>query len=1006
MRQRINIFSHLLLGCTLAICCSSNVADAQDFSCTPVLNDGEPVVGVMTLLQDQTGLLWIGTQLGLFTYDSRALTRIQPSPGTDPYVQSLLEDQAGHIWVGTQQGVSRFDPYTGTHSTFGGAQLTHPSVLALAQTREGMLYVGTQRGLDRFDPANQTFSSVAFHSGPQAIPDSGKVRIIRALMEDTGGRLWVGTRSGLYWLDDREAPPLLRPSPDSALRHLDIATLSLDAGGTLWIGTWENGLYQKSSTGSRKAPALPPDETIPVVLMTTPETGWAGTWDQGLLQINGSTVRSFSHQPEISGSLPHNKVTTLLLDAENRLWVGTWRGLCRQDAPPWYKTVGANTDDRIRFGHAEVTDVYVDPQQPDVVWVATLGGGLNRWDRRLQTLNTYRHDPLEPTSLSYDELSALAPGTGPVLWVTTYQGLNAFDRTTGRATRVLHDPDDPTSLSHNVLYSVLQDRQDRLWVGTANSGLNLRRQGHAGFTRYQSQEGKISYDAVWPLMEDEGGTLWAGTMGGGLNQIQDSAPPITYQHLPNDTTSLSDDRVISLYRDARNRLWVGTLEGGLNRLDPGSEAFVRYDLRHNLPDMTVTCMIEDKQGRLWAGTAGGLAQWIPEQNRFMQFSIAHGFASVQFNPGACAQSPQDELLFGSARGLVIIDPAHAPQPKQAPRLLLTQLMINDQSARLDSAVTFARAVRLTHTQNRIRFGFQALAYDNPDAVRYAYRMHGIDQQWYETGETRSPTYAGLQPGRYRFDVKSTNAFGLWTSEEASIGITITPPWWQTWWARGLGLFFLIVFVLTIHRILVRQAVGFERDRQRIADDLHDDLTSSMSAIVMRLRRLSRAPGLAANMKAGLLESADLVRQVNAEVRNNIWLIDTEQEGLHHLVDRMETVAKSFADRTEVLLEISHPVPEIRLDMHKRRDVFMVFKEALHNAIRHAEAHTIWVTIAAGREHLTFSIRDNGKGFAPNQVRARRGMMTMQNRAEQLKAQLDIVSTPGEGTRVHLDVPLP
>ncbi len=1004
MHRSIKILFRLLAGCCLTIGINGTLAHAQDFSCAPVLNNGEPVVGVMALLQDQTGLLWIGTQRGLFTYDSRVLTRIQPAPGTDPYVQSLLEDRNGHIWTGTQQGLSRFDPFTGTHTVFDRAPKTHPNVLALAQTLDEKLYVGTQRGLDHFDPINQTFSPVAFQMNPEPSPDSGKTRVIRALIEDPSERLWVGTRGGLFWLDDREAPPLLRPAPDPALRHLDIATLSVDTEGTLWIGTWEEGLYLMSPTGSRKSATVPPGETVTSVMPTSPQVGWAGTWDQGLIRITGNTAHTFIHQPDVGGSLPHNKVTALLLDLDDRLWVGTWRGLCRQEAPPWYTTVG--TGSQIRFSQAEVTDVWVDQQQPEMVWIATLGGGLNRWDRRQHTLEIYRHDPSDPTSLSYDELSALAPGTGSILWVSTYNGLNAFDRANGRAARILHDPNDPTSLSNNVLFSVLQDRRNQLWVGTANSGLNRHLQDDVGFTHYRSRDSMISYDAVWPLLEDDTGTLWAGTLGGGLNRLFDSDTPLTYRHHPADTTSLSDDRVISLYRDTRKRLWVGTLEGGLNRLDPGNDAFVRYDLRHNLPNMTATCMIEDKQGRLWAGTAGGLARWIPEQNRFMQFSLAHGFSSVQFNPGACTLSPEGELLFGSARGLVVIDPAHAPQPEQAPRLLLTQMRVNDQPARLDSAVTFVRSVRLTHTQNRLQFGFQALAYDHPDAIQYAYRMHGIDHQWYETREPLSPTYAGLQPGQYRFEAKSTNAYGLWSSEHASIEITIMPPWWQTWWARGLGLLLLTAFVLTIHRVLVRQAVEFERDRQRIADDLHDDLTSTMSAIVMRLRRLSRTPDLASDLQSDLLESAELVRQVNAEVRNNIWLIDTEQEGLHHLVDRMEAVAKSFEARTEILVEITRPVPGVRLDMHKRRDVFMVFKEALHNAVRHAEAGTIWISISATKQNLTFSIRDNGKGFASDQVRPRRGMITMQNRADQLKATLVIATTPGGGTHVRLIVPLP
>ena len=983
---------------------------------------------VSSILQDRQGFLWIGTHNGLNRYDGHDFVHFLHTP-TDPasladnYVNTLYDDSEGLLWIGTSNGLSRYNPTTDLFTTYrhtpsDSLSLSHDNVVSIHETRAGVLWVGTEQGLNRYDPDTQGFTQ-----HPLASDDSLSLRSkgITALLEDAAGTLWVGTRHGLHTYErgtERLAPyqpDVSRPPP-----AYDVYTLYEDARSHLWVGTLGNGLIQIDlATGIPTTYMFDPNNphSLPsnvVFDITADQDGylWVGTWEGGLGRLDVATARFTRYMRDFNdeASLSDNRVTAILEDRTGTLWAGTWNGLNKMPDQKAFTTYTYRPGIQDGLSFPSVSAVVEDEAQQ--LWIGTAGGGLGRLDRTTGAITHFRHDVRRSTSLGNDQVTALEIDHEGTLWVGTVLGLDRFDAQTQTFKHYRHDEADTNSLSSNWIYSAYADAQSTLWVATADRGLNRFDPALDGFVRFQHDPRdttSLSSNAVWPVLEDRTGALWAGTLGGGLNRFDQETGFFTqYHHAPTEPRSLSNDRVISLHMDEIGVLWIGTMGGGLNRFDQDSERFRHYTKQDGLPASDVACILSDDRGHLWIGTSNGLSRFDSATQRFDVFSTADGLPNPIFNVNACTRTQREEMVFGTAGGLVVFHPDSLGSrvSSSSPPIVITGLDLFNRPASLDSSITHIRQITLPYDQNFLTLRYVALNFKTVPGNEYAYRLEGWDKEWNNVMNRRYASYPNLAPGKYTFRVRVAGSDGEWSGEEASVRVVVTPPFWLTWWFRVLIVLLVGGLLALAYRYRVHHLLELERTRQRIADDLHDDIGSKMSSIALKLELSSRSGNLDEEARRQFSDFSQTTRHLIRDLRDTVWIVDAKEDDLVSLVDRMKDTAQEML--TDHVLDFEKPqaLPSVPLPMATRRHIFLMFKEVLHNAMRHAQATHVNVHIAYSGHTLSITIEDDGRGFDVEHVRRGRGLRTIHARARQLGASLDINSRVGDGTTVRISVGLP
>jgi signal transduction histidine kinase/ligand-binding sensor domain-containing protein len=807
------------------------------------VEDGLSETSVQAILQDKRGFMWFGTEDGLNKYDGYQFTVYKHDLDddctlSDDDVRVIYEDRDANLWIGTAKGLNLFDRTTETftryqHNPDALANLRGEEVLSICEDDAGALWVGTMDGgLNRLDQETNSFAHY-FHDPD----DLGSLsdNAVWAVRMDSKGNLWIGTDGGLNRFDPT-AGSFVRyrhdPSNPNSLSSDSVRALIEDHKGMLWIGTEEGGLNRLDLDA---AEGLEPGEAVFYHFQNIPgdplslgddrirtiledETGqlWLGTDNGlGLLDLNREYFTHYRHDPGDLESLGGNYVQALFEDRSGVLWVGTGLGGLSKynraaDQFTWYQH---RPDTANSLSDNAVYSIYED--RNGLVWIGTREGGLNKLDRIDDTFTVYQHDPDDPATLSSNQVRTILEDHTGALWVgTRYGGLARFDPRTETFTHYTHDPNDPGSLSEDWVSVIYQDRAGDLWMGTWNSGLERLDRATGGFVHYRHDPDdptSLSSNNIRSIHEDQDGVLWVGTSGGGISLLDRTTSRFThYAHDPQDPHSLSsNDSVLCIYEEPTGTVWAASYGGGLNRFDRATESFSHYTEKDGLPDDLTYCILGDSDGFLWISTNRGLSKFDPRTETFRNFTIRDGLQSNEFNYGACFQNGEGEMFFGGTGGFNVFHPAQIKENSHIPPVIITAFSQFNEVVRTDLPPD--ERILLSHNDSFISFDFAALDYVAPGENQYAYMMEGLDKDWIYVGTHRHADFRNLRPGDYIFRVKGSNNDGVWNEEGVALRITVTPPFWGTWWFQGIAGLLVVGSVLGWYRLRVRTMEARSRD---------------------------------------------------------------------------------------------------------------------------------------------------------------------------------------------------
>ena len=981
----------------LASAALASVASGQAFERFGV-RDGLPSELINAVELGPDGTLWIATDDGLARYDGHAFTvwRHRPDdPASIPTSRvTSVAPYDGGAWVGTSGGVARLDLRTGRSTVV--ASLPRAAVQDVAVAGDGGVWVGFDvDGAWRYDPGTG-------RARRKRLVPPGAAPYRRAVaLAATNGEVWAEMGGSAQ----TPARVCRLDQGDGCARSLRAAPWRLVRGGgqaALVYADQDGGPGFVKWLGGPARWTLPETGPLRSVyrsgIRVSPDEAWLRTTASVVVLRSDGSMRELEVAPDRRDELGGYDARALALDRQGNVWIGTEAGLylSRQPARAFQAFraddgPGALSDSRVN-GMAQDAD--------GALWVTT-NDGLNRLD-----LETGRVERVAAslgrgaTSRAFWQVLPLPDGR--VLVGAKRGGLAAWD---GRRLRRLAQPRDVGPGVRTLALGA----DGAVWVGSHVGLWKIEPGGQARAVAFPTADTPVNV-----VHTTRDGAVWAGTDVGLFRQSAGGWEPVA-------PDALCAPIVWSMTETPADpgALWVATVGGGLARLDRATGRARCLTASDGLPTNAVYGVLADDDGRLWTSTTSGLARVDPVTRAVALFSSADGLAGDSFNLMAQLKLADGRLAFGGPHGLTLVDPG-AVTERSAPSVVITG--VERQGRRLPGVPE--RVLRLRHDAGSFGVRFAATDFRAPRRNRYRYRLVGLDDAWQSTdGTSARAAYAGVPPGRYRFEVQGAAANTPF-SQPAVLVVEVVPALWQRAWARALVAALLAALLgaavwaarrrrrtreererAEAQEVRRRLSEARERERVRIARDLHDGPVQTLYRVGHDLDRMGHGHGAVEPVRARVGEVAGELRQLLTDLRPTL----VEHLGLgaalrvvgRRIEDRFPDLSVTVEDRSRAAVE-----PGGRLAL------FRIAQEALQNAGRHAGPASVVVQLADVEGGVRLTVRDDGRGFrVPERMVALArsdhfGLVGAQERAQAAGGTLAVRSAPGRGTAVEAWVPSP
>ncbi|MGA2245226.1 MAG: two-component regulator propeller domain-containing protein [Verrucomicrobiota bacterium] len=951
-------------------------------------DQGLPGNSVTAVLQTRDGYLWLATYTGLARFDGvrfTVFTSANTSALSSDRLTSLFEDRQGDLWIGHERGdLTRY--HEGKFESFNfhnpGARR---KISAIGSDEAGNLWMLNEEGT--LIRARDGASCALFN-------DNGSA----CLAQDENGRLWVASGGKVASLNSRL---LCLETNDSVGTY--VQGICASRRGGLWIASdgrvrrWQSGQWLQD-LGTNPCVTL-----ITAMVETKSGSVALGAVESGLYLLSPNAAPLHFGREE---DFPHDWIRCLCEDREGTLWVGAGtRGLVA--VRPGSVRMFAPADHwqgRVPLSTAVARD--------GSVWITTEGAGL------YQYLNGAWNHFGESAGLSNQFDWCVSEDPQGRLWVGSW-GSGIYLKTNG----YFYPPPGLENIKVPMA-AILEAHDGATWIGTVNG---LIRYQDGTVQRFGEREG-IRLPDVRAVAETPDGVLWFGTLGGGLGRLENGA---IRQFGKSD--GLASDYVQSLHASADGTLWIGTYGGGLTRLKNGR--FTNINSLSGLPDNFICGIEEDSHENLWISTHTGIVRLTKSalddfadgrtgQIKCQTFGKGDGMSSVEcsggFQPAVC-KTADGRLWFPTSAGLAVLNPAASPPPHRAVPVIIEEVQADGRD--LDINGTNAGPLKIPPGWERFEFRFTGLSFIAPEKIQFQYRLDAWESKWEDAGVKRVAEYSYLPPGNYRFHVRASNNDGIWDDNDAEFGFSVLPHFWQTWWfyagttLLATGAVASVVWRVSRRRMRRRLEAAeyqqaIERERTRIAKDIHDHLGANLTRISLLSQSVHGDLQNSAHAAEQLERIYDTSRELTRSMDEIVWAVNPQHDTLDSLASYLGNFAQEYLVPVGIRCRLEAPLhlPHLPITAETRHNVFLAFKEALHNVVKHARASEVSIFLNPDGLGFVLAVRDNGRGFDPAAVPERpgrgNGLKNMRQRLEKLGGRFEIRSAPGSGAEIRFVILTP
>jgi ligand-binding sensor domain-containing protein/two-component sensor histidine kinase len=927
------------------------------------IEDGLVNNDILNIYQDSRGFIWLCTRGGLSRYDGSRFTNFTPVNGlaTDmindiyevkPQEFIVAQNAGGPAWLIND----RIKPITGNQTmTINRFYKVHNRLVG---TTDG-------HGIVEWNKSIFRQADTAYKEGISSM----------AVINDSTWVL-IYLPNSLTW-----SSSFLKSWANSF--PINATAIFAGSRNRTWIGT-VHGLKLldiENLPGKLAFQSLPTSFNIPLlneayidcIMEDSQGNTWIGTVN-GLVRVDKNERTTIYRQ---ENGLPASKINCIKEDSEKNIWIGTPLGLAKISL-----TNNLNT-----------FQLDLGPSHDGTLGILPVSE--NNW-RVFDGKNIMR---LDAGTLKLSTIQSVNASRYKIFQLNNEEFLVANN---GKATAYHLGSESAQSIIWPLkpLWDVI--RKDSLcFIGTnVDSILAIRNGDFIGKFKTGSKS------QLYRLLIDKNNYLWAATWNNGLYKINISENNGTIQFQIIDTISsrLPDSNIRTLYAYRKNELWIGTRYKGVVRLlelSNGQYEIQNYGTVQGLSSDFVLTINSDRDGNIWVGSIQGIDKLIPQGNSYRIFNF--GRANKYFSRVFDIKFLSNNKLIATGYPSLLYTRDLQQDTLSPPDVYITKASPGPS----DTSFTSNSVLRLPTNKAQIYFEFSAPQYINEDFCKYSYRLLGNgDTSWKFSGKSRNVYFASLKPGAYTFEIRALGFNDQWGTP-ASYNFIVNTPFWQKAWFIALMIILAGLMAYGIYRYRVRQLIHVQKVRNRIASDLHDEIGSNLTNINI-LSTLSKR-NLAQPQKAGdfLNRISDEVSSSSQALDDIIWSVNTSHDTLEETVARMRRYAAELFDAANISYELYlDPAFEARkIDMEQRRDLYLLYKEAVNNISKHASAKQVAIQLAIERNHLLLIVKDDGKGFDLQKQTERHGLEGIKERVKKWKGRINLESKPGKGTLIKVWLPL-
>ena len=578
-----------------------------------------------------------------------------------------------------------------------------------------------------------------------------------------------------------------------------------------------------------------------------------------------------------------------------------------------------------------------------------------------------------------------------------------------------------------IFQPIYCDRKNKIWVCEATSSKTVKIHSIDAHTAQQQtftlpklQKSFSESRVVTDILDDADGNVWFASY---MGLFKLSPITKTWTYIQEGKNSFGSNKLLALCEDhlqPNKYLWIGNEGNGLYRLDKGSTKITEYTTADGLPNNVIYSIQPDANNNLWLSTNNGLCLFNPATKTCTNFNKSHGLEGLEFNRYQFSRSTAGEIYLGGVGFSIHFNPQDFYRGTSSARMVINGLKVDNKEVNLDDemgkrdplinkAIDFSTNLVFEHNQSMVSLRFNLLDFTNPSSNRYRYKLAGLNNNWIDIGTNNEAVFTNLQPGEYTFFASGHNGDGNW-SEPAKIILQILPAWWQTWWFKILSISMFVSLIYFFLKYRFKKKLEVEKMRNRIAQDLHDEIGSTLSSLGIYSAALSKTiyskPDNAQYILDKISNSATHMMESMSDI---VWSVNPLNDSLPILLTRMRSFAASVTESADVKLHFQSNMGESRktLSMIDRKNLYLVFKEAVTNSLKHSGCKQLWVNLNEDGRQIKLDVIDDGKGFnsslnvGDQKQSSGNGMRSMYARARESKAQFIVGAKEKGGTMIQL-----
>ena len=977
------------------------------------VNDGLPHSSVYSIIQDKRGFMWFGTPDGLCRYDGSVLLGFKYNPESandiaNNFVRGkMFEDKNGSIWYSNESGIYKWDSFKEKIvkvKAFKKNEFANVAFVAVALDDNGLLWlVNIVHGIFNFDiasgklvqfplPAHIDYATVllTYHTvdyagniwlrivsknEPYIVFNKSTHQYSTQLKNDPPHAIFFSKDKEVHAFEDRLLYKDLKSNETKtilkSINNKKISFYSFDGirdnYGRLWMTARGNGLFYYDEINDR--------------------------------------FQEYHHDNSKIKSLPFDLTTCLYIDRSQNLWIGIdGGGVAKLDLKqPKFNLFPLSEGDYPVLSDYFTKCFYED--EKGRVWFGSHNNGLNMLDKKTNELVNYHYQKNNPNSIPGNIVGGILKDRDGNMWIGSSGGISLFDEKSAsfKTIPILHLPKLHPDMNIFV-YKMTELKNGDLLAATLLGLVKIIKQPNGSYQGFYFNDKPFLISQSTDVTELADGTVYLTVPGLGLYQLKPEGNSYALSNILLNGIDLRSVRI-----DERNAGWLWVSSGiGLIHFNIATKKYKLWNEKSGLANSYVYGTLEDEKYNLWISTNGGLSYLNLATNRVDNYSYQDGLQSNEFNTQAFYKSSTNTFYFGGIKGFnwfqskKIISSGHKPQAA------ITQIEVENRLlARSDTSALHPYR-SLPYDSNDVNFKFAALDFTRPEANRIQYKLEGWDTKWITT-YAKSVRYSNLPPGKYTMILKAANAAGVWSNEER-VSLIIRPPFYKTWWFYILATIFVFGIIIFITktiagRKLKKEIEKLERqkalieERHRISQEMHDDIGAGLTQIFLISEAAKGQSESGNEIRTELDDISDTSRKLVNNIGEIIWALNPKHDNLDTLLSHLREQLNKLLEYADIEYSINFPehLSGIELTNKQLRNILLITKEIIHNALKHSKANTLLVTATLINGTLRFEIEDNGTGFNPVLTYNGNGIKNIRHRIEELHGKLEMTSEKEKGT---------